>query len=105
MESTAVKRHVSDADYQNKVFEDYPQFSVSADQVKQLRTKKYNALFPLNAIARIVAIEEREISAGSNETFYTLEVREIDILDKSEDELSPEELKDKIEQSVEEQSA
>ena len=80
-----------------KVEEFYPTVTISADRAEALKQKKFNALFPLNAVVRIVGIND-----SNGETNYTLEVREIEVLNKKTEDMSPEELREHIEQSVEE---
>ena len=102
MEHTAVKRPVLDSAYQNKLEELFPTIEISTAQVKKLKDKQFNELFPISAVVRVTGMYEREVAPGLKEPFYTLEIRDVDVLNKDTEDMSPEEIRDKIEKTVEE---
>ena len=102
MENAAVKKPVADSMFQHQEEEIFPTFEISASSVKTLKQMKFNSLFPVDAIVRIIGVNEQEVGPGRKETFYRLELREIGIKHTDDIDMSPEELKDKIEQTVEE---
>lgn len=104
MEHAGVKRFITDSMYQHKEEEIFPTLEVSADSVKTLKDMKFNSLFPITATVRIIGVNEKEITPGRKETYYSLELRELGIEHTDTEDMSPEEIRDKIEQTVEEKS-
>jgi len=100
MESAAVKRIILDSMYQNKTEDVYPYVDVSANAIKDLLKKNHNEVFPMNVVVRVIAIEDRDTGGGKKEPYYRLELREAGVTEKQVEEMTPQEIEAKIEESA-----
>jgi hypothetical protein len=98
MESAGIRKIIIDTMYQNKMEDVYPIVEISANAIKSLLKKNQNEIFPLNAVVRVVGIEEKDVGGGKKEPYYRLEIREADVADKPVEEMTPKEIVAKIEE-------
>lgn len=99
MQSTGIKKVTVDTMYQNKVEEIFPIVEISAGIVKDLLAKNMNDMFPLNVIARVIGIEDRDTGGDKKEPYYKLEIREAEVGEKPVDAMTPTEVATKIEEA------
>lgn len=96
--STGIKVKVDDTLYQNKEVEQFPTADISADRVPDLKPKNQNQIFQALVTMRVKGIEERNIGGDNRETFYTLELREMGVVDKDLEDMTAEEIEARIEE-------
>ncbi len=101
MESAGVKKILNSDMYQNKYVEEFPETELSATQIRELLSKNQNDMFDIKATVRVIGIREYERADGKKETYYRLEINSVGLDDKSPDEMTPDEILAKIEQSPE----
>jgi hypothetical protein len=101
--STGRKVLDNDTVYQNKFKEIFPSTEVSSKRVPDLKLKQMNEMLKLEVTARVSGIDEREVGGGNRETFYILEIREMEVVDKDVEDMSSDEVQEKILARIEEE--
>jgi len=98
MQSTGRKVIINDSMYQNKTEEQYPVVEVSAKSVPELKVKNHNQMFSAEVEFRVCGIHDKDLPNGDKETFYSLELRQLGMKEKSPEEMTSGEILQKVEE-------